>query len=308
MTTRGPAQIQLPQFALRFSDLAEIEEACQEDEEERANRTIDWMSSRISEKAAKWVEITDRTRSEGVTTPWWEELKKCAEGNVVPSKTEGWNHPVASKQKETPVSPSRASLIEPSTLVIFAVSTTAANPLQALQDLHTRRIDLPPWVDPTYLRCTLIIQCGTSSLSDPMYVHTPRDPVLKGLNFNYASTESLFNAVNNQYGNSHLLKLVLPSPPPSGVPSPAPLPRLPFNPETPGSDAPQPQTEPFEIKMIEADLESTAKFVRELAVDSLIPWMGKCILEWNEAVSFVLSSPFWSRGSELKACSSQTAA
>ena len=37
--------------------------------------------------------------------------------------------------------------------------------------------------------------------------------------------------------------------------------------------------------MIETDLASTAKFVRELAVESLIPWMGKCILEWNEAVS-----------------------
>jgi len=56
------------------------------------------MSSRVSEKAAKWVEIMDRTKSEGVTTPWWEELRKCAEGNVVPSKTEGWNHPVAGEQ------------------------------------------------------------------------------------------------------------------------------------------------------------------------------------------------------------------
>ena len=55
------------------------------------------MSSRVSEKAAKWVEIMDRAKSEGVTTPWWEELKKCSEGNVVPTRTEGWNHPVASE-------------------------------------------------------------------------------------------------------------------------------------------------------------------------------------------------------------------
>ncbi|KAF9650034.1 hypothetical protein BDM02DRAFT_3185724 [Thelephora ganbajun] len=247
VTARTSTLIQHPQFALRFSDLAEIEEACREDEEERANRTIDWISSRVSEKAAKWVEIMNRTRSEGVTTPWWEELKKCAEGNVVPSRTEGWNHPVA---------------------IIFAVSTIAANPLQALQDLHARQIDLPPWVDPTYLRCTLIIQCGTSSLSDPI-------------------TESLFNAVKKQYNNSHLLKLTLPSPPPSGVPSPALLPQLPNNSEVSGPDAPQPQTqtESFTIKMIETDLASTAKFVRELAVESLIPWMGKWVLEWNEAYS-----------------------
>ena len=27
---------------------------------------------------------------------WWEEVKRCVEGDHVPSKTEGWNHPVAS--------------------------------------------------------------------------------------------------------------------------------------------------------------------------------------------------------------------
>jgi len=110
---------------------------------------------------------------------------------------------------------------------------------------------------------------------------------LEKLNFNYASTESLFNAVNKQYGNSHLLKLALPSPPPSGVPSPVLLPRLPNNPETAGPETPQlraQEVESFEIKMIETDLESTARFVRELAVESLVPWMGKCVLEWNEAV------------------------
>ena len=56
------------------------------------------MSSRVSEKVVKWVETMDRARSEGVTTPWWEELKKYTEGNVVPSRTEGWNHPVAREQ------------------------------------------------------------------------------------------------------------------------------------------------------------------------------------------------------------------
>ena len=109
----------------------------------------------------------------------------------------------------------------------------------------------------------------------------------EGLNFNYASTESLFNAVKKQYSNTHLLKLTVPGPPPPGVPSPALLPRLPNNPETSRPGVPQPRThaESFTIKMIETDLASTAKFVRELAVESLIPWMGKCVLEWNEAVS-----------------------
>jgi trafficking protein particle complex subunit 8 len=83
-------------FNLRFSDLVEIEEACKEDEEERASRTIDWMGSCISQKSVKWVEIMDKAQSEGFTTPWWEELKKCSEGNHVPSRDEYWNHPVAS--------------------------------------------------------------------------------------------------------------------------------------------------------------------------------------------------------------------
>ena len=82
-------QIQHPQFALRFPDPVEIEEACREDEEELANRTIDWISSRVSKKSVKLVEIMDQAKSEGVTMPWWEELKKCSKGNVAPSRTEG---------------------------------------------------------------------------------------------------------------------------------------------------------------------------------------------------------------------------
>lgn len=111
---------------------------------------------------------------------------------------------------------------------------------------------------------------------------------IKELTFGHSSTESFFNTVNKQYGNSHLLKLALPSPPPSGIPSPAPFPRLPNNPETSGPDTPQlrTQSESFDIQMTGTDLESTAKFVRELTVESVIPWMGKCILEWNEVVSF----------------------
>ena len=116
---------------------------------------------------------------------------------------------------------------------------------------------------------------------------TREDASLERLNFNHASTESLFNAVKRQYSNSHLLKLTIPNPPPSGVPSPALLPRLPNNPETSGPDAPQPRVhaETFTMRMVETDLAATATFVRDLAMESLIPWMGKCVLEWNEAVS-----------------------
>ena len=54
--------------------------------------------------------------------------------------------------------------------VILAVSTTAPNPLQALQDLASRAFDFPPWVDITSLRYFLIVHPSNSPLADPMYV------------------------------------------------------------------------------------------------------------------------------------------
>lgn len=51
-------------------------------------------------------------------------------------------------------------------LVIYAVSTRAPNPLQAITTLLSRKHDLPPWVDQTHLRYTLIIHPQDSSLND----------------------------------------------------------------------------------------------------------------------------------------------
>ena len=56
--------------------------------------------------------------------------------------------------------------------VIYAVSTMAVNPLQALQNLHARPLDLPPRVDSTQLRYSLIVHPSNSPLEDPMYVFT----------------------------------------------------------------------------------------------------------------------------------------
>lgn len=104
MTTRTTSLTSVPHatFALRFSDLSEIEEACREDEERRAARLIDWISARINKRCAKWVsevegqEGNERER-DGSRTPWWDEVRRCAEGDHVPSRHEGWNHPVASE-------------------------------------------------------------------------------------------------------------------------------------------------------------------------------------------------------------------
>ncbi|KIJ68594.1 hypothetical protein HYDPIDRAFT_125323 [Hydnomerulius pinastri MD-312] len=258
VTTRTTALTTVPHasFALRFSNLADIEDACHEDEEQRATRTIDWMGERINQRCAKWVEELEKQPDrDSARTPWWDELRRCAEGDHVPSKAEGWNHPMS---------------------IILAVSTTAPNPLQAITTLHSRILEFPSWVDTTHLLYTLIIHPRESPLSDE-------------------EAGALFNAVKKQYGlHAFLLPLSLPSPPPPPVPVSAPIPRFP----PPSLETQQDETLPSQpnspistgaalntLKMSEQDIQQTARFTREFVVMSLVPWMEKCVLEWNEAYS-----------------------
>ncbi|EIN14080.1 hypothetical protein PUNSTDRAFT_59603 [Punctularia strigosozonata HHB-11173 SS5] len=239
--TTALASVSHASFALRFSDLQEIEAACREPEENRAMRMLDWISARISSRCAQWVEDMEKAETaekeryeedgrDIVRTPWWDELRRCAEGDCVPGKGEGWNHPVA---------------------VILAASTTAPNPLQAITTLHSRSVDLPTWVDPAQLRYTLIVHPQNSPLSDE-------------------EAGALLNAVKKQYGlHVFLLPLSLPSPPPPPVQVPALLPKLPLSPSI----------------MSEQDIQATVKFVREFVTMSLIPWMEKCVIDWNENYS-----------------------
>lgn len=34
-----------------------------------------------------------------IRTPWWEDLRRCVEGEWTPSRWEGWNHPVAGESR-----------------------------------------------------------------------------------------------------------------------------------------------------------------------------------------------------------------
>ncbi|GJE87623.1 ER-golgi trafficking TRAPP I complex 85 kDa subunit-domain-containing protein [Phanerochaete sordida] len=270
-------------FALRFSELPDVEASLHEDEEQRAGRTLDWIGSRVAARSARWVELVEkRGRDDGAwRTPWWDEVRRCVEGDLVPSRYEGWNHPTA---------------------VIYAVSTIASNPLQALQDLLTRPVDFPPWVDRTFLRYFLIIHPANSPLSDPI-------------------TESLFNAVKKQYGlHTHLLQVGFPTmPQPQPVQVPLPIPRLPplstmeaspmppsqmpsglaaspmptpsIQPRSPDPSATNPDGSqlpaagPGTLVLSQDDIQIVARFIREFATMSLIPWMEKCVLEWNETYS-----------------------
>ncbi|KAF9229138.1 hypothetical protein BS17DRAFT_742850 [Gyrodon lividus] len=258
VTTRTTTLITVPHssFALRFSNLADIEDACHEEEDKRATRIIDWIGERINKRCANWVEELEKQPDpQSTRTPWWDELRRCTEGDHIPSRTEGWNHPVS---------------------IVLAVSTTAPNPLQAITTLHSRILEFPSWVDTTHLLCTLIIHPRESPLSDE-------------------EAGALFNAVKKQYGyHTFLLPLSLPSPPPPLVPVPVLVPRLP--PPSLGTQQNGPLlSEPDSttstgmtlntLRMSEEDIQQTARFTREFVVMSLIPWMEKCLLEWNEAYS-----------------------
>ncbi|KAJ7630805.1 ER-golgi trafficking TRAPP I complex 85 kDa subunit-domain-containing protein [Roridomyces roridus] len=246
VTTRTTSLTSVPHssFGLRFSSLSEIEAACREDSGQRAERTLDWIGARIGKRCSKWLE--DLGEKETLRTPWWDELKRCVEGDHVPSRAEGWNHPVA---------------------VILAVSTMVPNPLQAISTLHSRAIELPSWVDPNFLTYTLIVHPKNSLLSDE-------------------EAGALFNAVKKQFGlHSYLLPLALPDPPPPPVPVPALIPRLPPHPSQ-GSPELNPTASAVNtLRMGETDIQQTARFAREFLVMSLIPWMEKCVVEWNENFS-----------------------
>ncbi|KJA29295.1 hypothetical protein HYPSUDRAFT_176107 [Hypholoma sublateritium FD-334 SS-4] len=260
VTTRTTTLVSTPHtsFHLRFSDLIEVEEACREDEEQRAIRTIDWMTARIGKRCAKWVQDVELSGDkETLRTPWWDELRRCSEGDFVPSRTESWNHPVA---------------------VILAVSTLAPNPLAAITALHARSLQFPTWVDTNFLRYTLIIHPHNSPLSDE-------------------EATALFNAVKKQFGlHSYLLPLKLPKTPPPPIPVPALLPRLPSPPTSDAPSQPNPSSPTSHngftnatiintLRMEDPDIQQTARFTREFLVMSLIPWMEKCVVEWNENFS-----------------------
>ncbi|KAG7099059.1 hypothetical protein E1B28_000934 [Marasmius oreades] len=251
-------------FGLRFSDLEQVEATCKEDEEQRANRTLDWIANRISQRCGRWVEDLERLGEKATRMPWWEELKRCTEGDTTPVRNETWNHPAA---------------------IILAVSTNAPNPLQAVTTLHSRPTDLPSWVDPSHLKFTLIVHPKDSALSDE-------------------EAGALYNAVKKQYGlHTYMLPLDLPNPPPAPVPVPATMPRLPpqnadspdfrppptpYTPHAP--QLPTANSKPVNLlvntlQMNEKDIQQTARFTREFLVMSLIPWMERCVVEWNESFS-----------------------
>jgi hypothetical protein len=155
----------------------------------------------------------------------------------------------------------------------------APNPLQAVSTLYSRPLDLPSWVDPAILRYILIIHPSNSPL-------------------NPDECTALYNAVKKQYNlQVHLLNLSL-------TPAPKPIPIISLPPQLPPSQTSHTNAhsnhasttatgtsvpDRSELWMTEGDAQATGKFVREFLTQSLLPWMEKCVLEWNEAVSIHLT-------------------
>jgi ER-Golgi trafficking TRAPP I complex 85 kDa subunit len=76
-------------------------------------------------------------------------------------------------------------------------------------------------------------------------------------------------------------------------PPPSPDAPPPHNPMTPV--APTTATHPTTLttlSMEEKDIQQTARFTREFLVMSLVPWMEKCVVDWNENVSLTLNFEF----------------
>ncbi|QRV90829.1 ER-Golgi trafficking TRAPP I complex 85 kDa subunit [Ceratobasidium sp. AG-Ba] len=149
----------------------------------------------------------------------------------------------------------------------------ASNPLQSVTALHSRALEFPSWVDPTILKFTLII-------------HPVADSPLS-----MDESQALLNAVRKQHGaHVHLMpwSLAAPSATRNFIPA---LPSLPPPPntllDTPARQNLDDLTEAGgrTIHMAEEDLQSTNRFVREFVTQSLIPWMERNVVEWNEAVS-----------------------
>ncbi|KAF9517937.1 hypothetical protein BS47DRAFT_419756 [Hydnum rufescens UP504] len=238
--TTGLSPVQHANFNLRFSALSDVEAACREEEERRAGRTIDWIGSRIGQQAASWLEDPASRDQE----KWWDDIKSCVQGDRTPVRSEGWNHPMA---------------------LILATSTLAPNPLQAITILHARAPDLPPWVDTSMYRYTVIVHPSPSNLN-------PDEAV------------ALLNAVKKQFGlNTHLLQL-------PSLRENTTISIPPYFPQLPPSESSHPYTpsrpgRTVTLAMSEMDAQNTSRFVREFVTMSLLPWMERCVTEWNESFS-----------------------
>jgi hypothetical protein len=91
--TSSSATVIQSEFHLRFTEFSRIVDSCKEDEDARATRFIEWLSSRIASQGPEWVESV--YASDVASPPWWSDMRRCLEVDCVPVRREGWNYPIA---------------------------------------------------------------------------------------------------------------------------------------------------------------------------------------------------------------------
>lgn len=100
---------------------------------------------------------------------------------------------------------------------------------------------------------------------------------------------ALYNATKKQYGlHIHLLAVSL-QPPEAPVAAPSLLPELPLSPLPDATFSKPPPEGTQHLNLSPEDVKQFARFVREFTTMSLVPWMERCVGEWNETVSWIHS-------------------
>ena len=122
----------------------------------------------------------------------------------------------------------------------------------------------------------LSIALPTSPLPAPVNVPLPipRLPPISSMNYSPVPPVQVPNTLQASASPS-------PSPSPSSLPPPLvngtqdhPRP----------APSPGPLLAPGNLHLSEGDIQQVGRFVREFAVMSLLPWMEKCVIDWNEVV------------------------
>lgn len=131
-------------------------------------------------------------------------------------------------------------------------------------------------MDPTVLRYTLVVHTSGSPLNAEECVPTAAHSILFPEN---SRCTALVNAAKKQYGlHIHLLNLTLARPE-------GPTPLFPLPPRVlPAAAHMAEEFEVRELPLAPEDVAQVGRFVREFVVMSLIPWMERCVLDWNEVV------------------------
>lgn len=99
---------------------------------------------------------------------------------------------------------------------------------------------------------------------------------------------ALYNAIKKQYGlHIHLLAVSF-SRPEAPVAAPSLLPELPLSPLPDAAFSKVSKDRGEHLNLSPEDVSQLARFVREFTTMSLVPWMERYAMEWNETVRMVI--------------------